>query len=48
MHDMNAKWFYSKNMIVTQQDHDKDLLITNVEHIEGNVRFYLYLYPLGT
>ncbi len=40
---------YCKNKTKTKQDYDKKKKFkTSVEHIESNVEFFLYLYPLGT
>jgi hypothetical protein len=46
---VNARrFYYQKQKKNKKKDHDKDVFKIGVEHIEGNVGLYLYLYSLGT
>jgi hypothetical protein len=44
----DAKGFYYKNMTKTEQVKQEYIPKIDFEHIEGNVRFYFYLYSLAT
>jgi len=39
---------FQKHDSNTTRSWQRFVLIISVEHIEGNVRFYFYLYPLST
>jgi hypothetical protein len=45
--DVNTKGFYLKNMTKKNKSMTKIHTQIGVEQTKGNVRFYLYLYPLG-